>query len=49
MPESEVIIAAALAPVKPYTPSQYIVHSGCFFSSLELWEGVQSAMNSAIT
>jgi hypothetical protein len=40
MPEGEVIIAAAPAPVKPHAPSQYIVHSGCAFSLLELWEGV---------
>jgi hypothetical protein len=49
MPEGEVIIAAAPAPAKPHAPSQYIVHSGCFLSSLELWEGVQSAMKSART
>jgi hypothetical protein len=49
MPEGEVIIAAAPAPAKPQAPSQYIVYSSCFLSSLELWEGVQSVMKSART
>jgi hypothetical protein len=49
MPEGEVIIAAAPAPAKPHAPSQYIVHSGCFLSSLKLWEGVQSAKKFART
>jgi hypothetical protein len=40
MPEGEVIIAAVPAPAKPHVPSQYIVHSDYFFSSLELWECV---------
>jgi hypothetical protein len=30
-----VIIAAAPAPAKPHAPSQYIVHSGFFFSHLD--------------
>jgi hypothetical protein len=36
MPKGDVIIAAAPVPAKPHAPSQYIIHFGCFFSSLEL-------------